>query len=157
LLVTGKQLTTPVWIGILMLMGIVTKNAIMLVEFAVESIRDGKSREYAIIDAGMKRARPIVMTTIAMAAGMMPSALAFGAGGEFRSPMALAVIGGLVFSTVLSLVFVPAMFMMMDDIGVWIWRFTSRFVTPNHDDDQHAPGQPGDRKPPVALHSPAAE
>ena len=75
LLLTGKQLTTPVWIGILMLMGIVTKNAIMLVEFAVESMRDGKSREYAIIDAGMKRARPIVMTTIAMVAGMMPSAL----------------------------------------------------------------------------------
>ena len=73
LLVTGKQLTTPVWIGILMLMGIVTKNAIMLVEFAVESIREGKPRDEAIIDAGMKRARPIVMTTIAMAAGMMPS------------------------------------------------------------------------------------
>jgi multidrug efflux pump subunit AcrB len=156
LLVTGKQLTTPVWIGILMLMGIVTKNAIMLVEFAVESIRDGKTREEAIIDAGMKRARPIVMTTIAMAAGMMPSALAFGAGGEFRSPMALAVIGGLLFSTVLSLVFVPAMFMMMDDIGVLIWRFTSRFVTPNHDDDQHASG-PADHKPKVVLHSPAAE
>ena len=76
LLLTGKQLTTPVWIGILMLMGIVTKNAIMLVEFAVEAIREGKKREDAIIDAGMKRARPIVMTTIAMAAGMMPSALA---------------------------------------------------------------------------------
>src|SRR2546429_1302620 len=65
---TGKQLTTPVWIGILMLMGIVTKNAIMLVEFAIEAIRDGKTREEAMIDAGMKRARPIVMTTIAMAA-----------------------------------------------------------------------------------------
>src|ERR1700723_1519795 len=156
LLLTGKQLTTPVWIGILMLMGIVTKNAIMLVEVAVESIREGKRRDEAIIDAGMKRARPIVMTTIAMAAGMMPSALAFGAGGEFRSPMALAVIGGLLFSTVLSLVFVPAMFMMMDDIGVLIWRFTSRFVTPNHDDDQHAAG-PADHKPKVVLHSPAAE
>jgi hypothetical protein len=71
--------------------------------------------------------------------------------------MALAVIGGLLFSTVLSLVFVPAMFMMMDDIGVWIWRFTSRFVTPNHDDDQHAPRPPGDLKPTVVRHSPAAE
>jgi multidrug efflux pump subunit AcrB len=152
LLLTGKQLTTPVWIGILMLMGIVTKNAIMLVEFAVESIRDGKTREYAIIDAGIKRARPIVMTTIAMAAGMMPSALAFGAGGEFRSPMALAVIGGLVFSTILSLVFVPAMFMMMDDIGALIWRFSRRFVTANKADDE-----PEGRKPKVVLHSPAAE
>jgi hydrophobe/amphiphile efflux-1 (HAE1) family protein len=152
LLVTGKQLTTPVWIGILMLMGIVTKNAIMLVEFAVESIRNGKTREDAIIDAGMKRARPIVMTTIAMAAGMMPSALAFGAGGEFRSPMALAVIGGLLFSTVLSLVFVPAMFMMMDDIGELIWRFAKRLITVNKADDE-----PDDRKPKVVLHSPAAE
>ncbi|NEV78554.1 efflux RND transporter permease subunit, partial [Rhodopseudomonas sp. BR0C11] len=86
LLLTGKQLTTPVWIGILMLMGIVTKNAIMLIEFAMEAMREGKSRDAAIIDAGQKRARPIVMTTIAMVAGMMPSALAFGAGGEFRSP-----------------------------------------------------------------------
>ncbi|HLI99804.1 MAG TPA: efflux RND transporter permease subunit, partial [Bradyrhizobium sp.] len=129
LLVTGKQLTTPVWIGILMLMGIVTKNAIMLVEFAIESIRAGERRENAIIDAGIKRARPIVMTTVAMAAGMTPSALAFGAGGEFRSPMALAVIGGLIFSTILSLVFVPAMFMMMDDIGALIWRFAKRLLT----------------------------
>ncbi|HET7886849.1 MAG TPA: efflux RND transporter permease subunit, partial [Bradyrhizobium sp.] len=151
LLVTGKQLTTPVWIGILMLMGIVTKNAIMLVEFAVESIRAGKAREEAIIDAGMKRARPIVMTTIAMAAGMMPSALAFGAGGEFRSPMALAVIGGLIFSTVLSLVFVPAMFMVMDDIGALIWRFAKRLITSNKADE------PADGRKPRALHSPAAE
>jgi hydrophobe/amphiphile efflux-1 (HAE1) family protein len=156
LLVTGKQLTTPVWIGILMLMGIVTKNAIMLVEFAVESMREGKRREDAIIDAGMKRARPIVMTTIAMAAGMMPSALAFGAGGEFRSPMALAVIGGLVFSTILSLVFVPAMFMMMDDIGALIWRFAKNLITSGHNNGEtdHA----GDPKPPPSIvHSPAAE
>ncbi|WP_298259478.1 efflux RND transporter permease subunit [Bradyrhizobium sp.] len=155
LLLTGKQLTTPVWIGILMLMGIVTKNAIMLVEFAVESMREGRTREYAIIDAGMKRARPIVMTTIAMAAGMMPSALAFGAGGEFRSPMALAVIGGLIFSTILSLVFVPAMFMVMDDIGTLIWRFARRFVTSS--DRRDDSGQGEDRKPPAILHSPAAE
>jgi multidrug efflux pump subunit AcrB len=128
LLITGKQLTTPVWIGILMLMGIVTKNAIMLVEFAIEAVRAGKPREEAIVDAGMKRARPIVMTTIAMVAGMTPSALAVGAGGEFRSPMALAVIGGLIFSTVLSLVFVPAMFMVMDDFGQLIWRIGKRLV-----------------------------
>lgn len=133
LLLTGKQLTTPVWIGILMLMGIVTKNAIMLVEFAIEAIRGGKTREEAMIDAGMKRARPIVMTTIAMVAGMTPSALAFGAGGEFRSPMALAVIGGLLFSTLLSLVFVPAMFMVMDDIGALIWRFSKRLVVSHAD------------------------
>jgi multidrug efflux pump subunit AcrB len=156
LLVTGKQLTTPVWIGILMLMGIVTKNAIMLVEFAVESMREGKPREVAIIDAGMKRARPIVMTTIAMAAGMMPSALAFGAGGEFRSPMALAVIGGLLFSTVLSLVFVPAMFMMMDDIGTLSWRFGRKLIVSNAESERAR--EAGDHKPPPAIvRSPAAE
>ncbi|MCA6124226.1 efflux RND transporter permease subunit [Bradyrhizobium sp. WSM 1704] len=154
LLLTGKQLTTPVWIGILMLMGIVTKNAIMLVEFAIEAIRDGKTREDAMIDAGMKRARPIVMTTIAMVAGMMPSALAFGAGGEFRSPMALAVIGGLLFSTVLSLVFVPAMFMVMDDIGSLFWRFGKRLVV-SHADHELSPNAQ-DQKPPKGL-SPAAE
>jgi hypothetical protein len=103
----------------------------------------------------MKRARPIVMTTIAMAAGMMPSALAFGAGGEFRSPMALAVIGGLVFSTVLSLVFVPAMFMMMDDLGALIWRFGKKLLA-NSGENEHGPG--ADHKPPPAIvRSPAAE
>ncbi|QPF85216.1 efflux RND transporter permease subunit [Bradyrhizobium genosp. L] len=161
LLLTGKQLTTPVWIGILMLMGIVTKNAIMLVEFAIEAIRDGKTREDAMIDAGMKRARPIVMTTIAMVAGMMPSALAFGAGGEFRSPMALAVIGGLIFSTVLSLVFVPAMFMVMDDIGSLIWRVGKRLVV-SHADHELAPNDeaPSSKRPPgppPGTMSPAAE
>jgi multidrug efflux pump subunit AcrB len=138
LLLTGKQLTTPVWIGILMLMGIVTKNAIMLVEFAVEAIRNGKPRHEAIIDAGMKRARPIVMTTIAMAAGMMPSALAFGAGGEFRSPMALAVIGGLLYATVLSLIFVPAMFMLMDDVGRLSWRFGRRLLSSSGESERVA-------------------
>ncbi|MGB3487267.1 MAG: efflux RND transporter permease subunit [Xanthobacteraceae bacterium] len=143
LLLTGKQLTTPVWIGILMLMGIVTKNAIMLVEFAIESIRAGMARDAAIIDAGQKRARPIVMTTIAMAAGMVPSALAFGAGGEFRSPMALAVIGGLIFSTVLSLIFVPAMFLLMDDVGQFFVRLGRKVISSN---DAH------EDEPPTAEH-----
>jgi multidrug efflux pump subunit AcrB len=157
LLLTGKQLTTPVWIGILMLMGIVTKNAIMLVEFAVEAIRNGKPRHEAIIDAGMKRARPIVMTTIAMAAGMMPSALAFGAGGEFRSPMALAVIGGLVFSTVLSLIFVPAMFMLMDDVGRLSWRF-GRGLLSSSGESERVADDSIDHKPALSsVHSPAAE
>jgi hypothetical protein len=80
------------------------------------------------VDAGRKRARPIVMTTIAMAAGMVPSAMAFGAGGEFRAPMAIAVIGGLLVSTLLSLVFVPAFFVLMDDLSrFFAWAF-GRFV-----------------------------
>jgi multidrug efflux pump subunit AcrB len=160
LLVTGKQLTTPVWIGILMLMGIVTKNAIMLVEFAIEAIHAGKPRDEAMIDAGMKRARPIVMTTIAMAAGMMPSALAVGAGGEFRSPMALAVIGGLIFSTILSLVFVPAMFMVMDDLGALIWRFGKRLLVHSEDaeTDGHHGAAPAEAAPmPKNIVHPAAE
>ncbi|MGB5901402.1 MAG: efflux RND transporter permease subunit [Xanthobacteraceae bacterium] len=139
LLLTGKQLTTPVWIGILMLMGIVTKNAIMLVEFAIESIRAGMARDAAIIDAGQKRARPIVMTTIAMAAGMVPSALAFGAGGEFRSPMALAVIGGLIFSTLLSLIFVPAMFLLMDDVGQFFVRLGRKVISSSDEHDDEPP------------------
>jgi multidrug efflux pump subunit AcrB len=145
LLVTGKQLTTPVYIGMLMLMGIVTKNAIMLVDFAIASIHEGKERDAAIVDAGQKRARPIIMTTIAMVAGMMPSALSFGAGGEFRAPMALAVIGGLVFSTFLSLVFVPAMFALMDDLGALMWRIGRRVIGPV---DEEAPaGESAEAKP----------
>jgi multidrug efflux pump subunit AcrB len=111
----------------------------MLVEFAVEAIREGKPREVAIIDAGMKRARPIIMTTIAMAAGMMPSALAWGAGGEFRSPMALAIIGGLIFSTALSLIFVPAMVMMMDDIGQLSWRYGRKLLVSSGEEDRDHP------------------
>jgi hydrophobe/amphiphile efflux-1 (HAE1) family protein len=129
LLITGKQLTIPVWIGIMMLMGIVTKNAIMLVDFAIESIGHGMERDDAIVDAGQKRARPIVMTTIAMIAGMMPSALAYGAGGEFRSPMAIAVIGGLLFSTCLSLVFVPAAFSFMDEVSKFCWRYGKALIS----------------------------
>ncbi len=128
LLVTGRPISMPVVIGILMLMGIVTKNAIMLVDFAVEEIRRGTPRREALVEAGRKRARPIVMTTIAMVAGMLPSAFAFGDGGEFRSPMAIAVIGGLIVSTVLSLVFVPAVFTVLDDAGRLLGRLFGRFV-----------------------------
>jgi multidrug efflux pump subunit AcrB len=128
--VTFSPITTPVVIGLLMLMGIVTKNAIMLVDFAVELMRDGHGRTAAIIEAGQKRARPIVMTTIAMTAGMAPSALAIGAGGEFRSPMAIAVIGGLIVSTFLSLLFVPAVFTIMDDVGGFSWRLFRHLMGP---------------------------
>ena len=128
LLITHKSMSMPVVIGVLMLMGIVTKNAIMLVDFAVEEIGRGTPRAQALVEAGRKRARPIVMTTIAMAAGMFPSALGLGDGGGFRSPMAIAVIGGLVMSTMLSLVFVPAVFTVLDDVGSFAWRLFSRFV-----------------------------
>jgi multidrug efflux pump subunit AcrB len=139
LLITNNSLSMPVVIGILMLMGIVTKNAIMLVDFTIEMIREGVDRSAALVDAGMKRARPIIMTTIAMVAGMVPSALGFGAGGEFRSPMAIAVIGGLILSTFLSLVFVPAFFALMDDVARLIWRISSRFIGKA---DEEAPPPP---------------
>ncbi|MGR3653890.1 efflux RND transporter permease subunit [Paracoccus sp. (in: a-proteobacteria)] len=110
LFVTGNSISMAVVIGFLMLMGIVTKNSIMLVEFALTSMAGGTPKREAILDAVHKRARPIVMTTIAMSAGMVPSALATGEGGEFRAPMAIAVIGGLILSTILSLLFVPSLF-----------------------------------------------
>ena len=117
LLLTGNAISMPVVIGILMLMGIVTKNAIMLVDFAVEQERKGMPRIEAIIDAGRKRAQPIIMTTIAMAAGMLPSAMGAGDGGEFRAPMAIAVIGGLLVSTLLSLIFVPSFYTIMEGLS----------------------------------------
>ena len=128
LFITNKAISMPVVIGILMLIGIVTKNAIMLVDFAVEQMAHGMERTEAIIDAGRKRARPIIMTTIAMAAGMLPSSLAIGDGGEFRAPMAIGVIGGLLVSTVLSLVFVPAVFTIMDSLSNAVWWVFGRFI-----------------------------
>src|SRR5262249_59183906 len=130
-------MTAVVVIGLLMLMGIVTKNAIMLVDFTVEAIGRGADRTTALIESGQKRARPIVMTTIAMVSGMVPAALALGAGGDARSPMAIAVIGGLLVSTFLSLLFVPAFFALMDDLGLLIWRVFGRFVGPG--DEEKAP------------------
>ena len=128
LLVTGMPISLPVIIGILMLMGIVTKNAIMLVDFAHERQVQGMSRRDAIIEAGRKRARPIVMTTIAMVAGMAPSALGVGDGGEFRAPMATGVIGGLIVSTVLSLVFVPSLYTVMDGLQRRTGRLFGRLL-----------------------------
>ena len=128
LLLFNMSISMPVVIGILMLMGLVTKNAIMLVDFAVEEMAKGVDRVTAIVDAGRKRARPIVMTTIAMAVGMVPSAMALGVGGEFRAPMAVAVISGLIVSTLLSLVFVPAVFLLMDSFSGVLNRVFGRFI-----------------------------
>lgn len=116
LYLNGSAIGLSVVIGFLMLMGIVTKNAIMLVEFAIEAMKDGATKSEAMMQAGHKRARPIIMTTVAMTAGMVPSALAVGAGGEFRAPMAIAVIGGLLLSTLLSLLFVPSLFSVFDGL-----------------------------------------
>ncbi|WP_412051760.1 efflux RND transporter permease subunit [Hoeflea sp. Naph1] len=136
LIITNNALSMPVLIGILMLMGIVTKNAILLVDFAVELIRTGRDRVEAMIEAGQKRARPIVMTSIAMSAGMLPSALGVGEGGSFRAPMAIAVIGGIMVSTVLSLVVIPSFFLIMDDLSRLLGRVFGRFVGPKEEEPE---------------------
>jgi multidrug efflux pump subunit AcrB len=120
LVLTNKPFSISVVIGLLMLMGIVAKNSILLVDFAIEEMRAGKSQLTAILEAGHKRARPIVMTTVAMIAGMLPVAAGWGGDSDFRSPMATAVIGGLAASTLLTLVVVPAVFTVFDDIERWM-------------------------------------
>jgi multidrug efflux pump subunit AcrB len=126
LVVTGSAFSLSTVLGILMLMGIVAKNSILLVDFAIEEMRAGKDRLTALMEAGHKRARPIVMTSAAMIAGMLPAAIGLGGGGRFQSDMAVAVIGGLVTSTGLTLVIVPAAFTWVDDLERLIARLFSR-------------------------------
>jgi multidrug efflux pump subunit AcrB len=126
LLLCRQYMSMPALIGILMLMGITTKNSILLVEYAIVAMRDrGMAQTEALLDACRKRARPIVMTTLAMIAGMSPVALGLDSDGSFRSPMAIAVIGGLITSTMLSLVVVPVVFTYVYKVQVWLRRFTA--------------------------------
>ncbi len=120
LMAVRQSLSLGVMIGFLMLMGIVAKNSILLVDFAIEEMRAGKDRVTALLESGHKRARPIVMTTVAMVAGMLPVAIGLGGDNAFRGPMAIAVIGGLITSTGLTLVIVPAAFTLIDDIERWL-------------------------------------
>ncbi|MFC4930272.1 efflux RND transporter permease subunit [Massilia sp. GCM10023247] len=122
LLVTNSALSMPSMIGLIMLMGIVTKNSILLVDYAILARKAGLNRFEALVDACHKRSRPIVMTTIAMGAGMMPLALGLSGDPSFRSPMAVAVIGGLITSTLLSLLVVPAVFTYVDDFKLMLKR-----------------------------------
>jgi len=115
-------------IGVIMLMGLVTKNAILLIDFANKARAGGSDRRNALIDAGELRLRPIVMTTLAMIFGMLPTALALGAGSEFRAPMAHAVIGGLITSTLLTLVVVPVVYTYLDDFGSWAGALVKRWT-----------------------------
>jgi multidrug efflux pump subunit AcrB len=123
LFVTGTALSMPSMIGLIMLMGIATKNSILLVDYIILARRDhGLDRRDAVIDACGKRVRPIVMTTIAMGAGMLPIALGWGADPSFRAPMAIVVIGGLITSTLLSLLVIPVVFTYVDDAVQWLSR-----------------------------------
>jgi multidrug efflux pump subunit AcrB len=108
--IAGQPLSLPVFIGLLMLLGIVAKNSILVIDFALEEMEKGVPKFEAIIDAGHKRAQPIVMTTVAMVAGMVPTALSLSGDGAWRAPMGITVIGGLVLSTALTLIIVPAAF-----------------------------------------------
>jgi HAE1 family hydrophobic/amphiphilic exporter-1 len=124
LLLTGMTMSIFTMIGIIMLMGLVTKNAILLIDYTnTLRTRDGMSRDAALLRAGPVRLRPILMTTFAMIAGMLPIALGTGAGSESRAPMAMAVIGGLTTSTFLTLIVVPVVYLILDDLrSVAGWR-----------------------------------
>ena len=138
----GQPLSMPVFIGILMLFGIVAKNSILLIDFAVEEMERGVEKFEAIVDAGRKRAQPIVMTTVAMTAGMVPTALSLAGDGAWRAPMGWVVIGGLILSTLLTLLIVPAGFSLADGfekrLGPWLRQ---RFLT-YKPGDEHKPLQP---------------
>ncbi len=142
LLVTNLALSIPSLIGFLMLMGLAAKNSILLVEYAIEREREGAGQRAALMEACRERARPIVMTTLAMAAGMLPTALTLGKGSEFRQPMAVAVIGGLMTSTVLSLVLIPVVYEFVDDFERWLAPLMGRVITPRL---APAPSAPQDR------------
>jgi multidrug efflux pump subunit AcrB len=147
LAIFGQPLSLPVFIGILMLFGIVAKNSILLVDFAIEEMAQGVEKEAALIDAGHKRAQPIVMTTIAMVAGMVPTAISLSGDAAWRAPMGIVVIGGLILSTVLTLLIVPAGFSLADGLekrlGPWLRKRVLTY-TPGDSDAGHAVPQPAE-------------
>lgn len=136
---TGNAVSLPVYIGLLMLLGIVAKNSILLVDFAIEEMGKGTDRFTAIMEAGHKRIQPIVMTTVAMVAGMMPIALALSGDGSFNSPMGIVVIGGLIMSTLLTLLIVPASFSLAIGVEEWLSPRLRRWFTNGGDVDAPAP------------------
>ncbi|MGK2910076.1 MAG: efflux RND transporter permease subunit [Sphingobium sp.] len=141
---TGQPISMPVFIGLLMLLGIVAKNSILLVDFALEEINKGVPKWEAIVDAGHKRAQPIVMTTVAMVAGMVPTALSLSGDGAWRAPMGITVIGGLILSTLLTLVIVPAGFSLAVGIEARLGpRLKRRFLTYSPGDE----AMPGSAQP----------
>ena len=141
LIVADQPLSLFAFIGLLMLMGLVTKNSILLVDFAVERMHAGMSRNAALMEAGMKRARPIIMTTFAMSGGMLPAALGWGVDGSLRQGMGAAVIGGLMLSTLLSLVFVPAMFVLIDRLERWVQGFLPKPTAQAEEDPARTPAE----------------
>ncbi|MEA3008728.1 MAG: hypothetical protein QOJ91_420 [Sphingomonadales bacterium] len=127
--VSGLAVSMPVLIGILMLFGIVAKNSILLLDFTIVEMAKGVPKDEAIVDAGHKRAQPIIMTTMAMVAGMVPTALSLEGDSSWRAPMAVVVIGGLLLSTLLTLVLVPASFSLADSFEKWLAPKFGRIIT----------------------------
>jgi len=142
--ISGDAVSMPVFIGLLMLLGIVAKNSILLVDFAIEEMDKGIEKFTAIMDAGHKRAQPIVMTTVAMVAGMVPTALSLSGDGAWRAPMGVTVIGGLIVSTVLTLVIVPASFSIALDIEKWLGRKFGKIVNYPTEGDVRGIPQPAE-------------
>jgi multidrug efflux pump subunit AcrB len=136
--IAGQPVSLFVLIGILMLFGIVAKNSILLVDFAVDMMNHGMAKDAAIWEAGHKRAQPIVMTTVAMVAGMLPTAMSISGDNSWRAPMGITVIGGLIFSTLLTLLLVPSYFSIAISIESRIGKLFHRFIG----SDAHAPGHP---------------
>jgi multidrug efflux pump subunit AcrB len=153
--IAGMPLSLPVFIGLLMLFGIVAKNSILLVDFAVEMMDHGMHKDEAIIEAGHKRAQPIVMTTVAMVAGMIPIALSLTGDGSWRAPMGVTVIGGLILSTFLTLLLVPAYFSLAIDIEQWIGRKLGRHLKASAHEVPEAVEEPRAPPPPGAVPQPA--
>jgi multidrug efflux pump subunit AcrB len=131
LAIAGNPISMPVFIGLLMLLGIVAKNSILLVDMAIEEMEKGVPKREAILEAGHKRVQPIVMTTIAMVAGMVPVALSLSGDGSWRAPMGIVVIGGLILSTALTLVIVPAGFSIAVSVEEWLAPRMKRWFTNN--------------------------
>jgi multidrug efflux pump subunit AcrB len=138
LMATGNPISLPVYIGMLMLIGIVAKNSILLVDFALDEMDKGVDKTAAILDAGHKRAQPIVMTTVAMVAGMVPTAISLSGDAAWRAPMGITVIGGLILSTVLTLLIVPASFSLALGAEKWLGKLFRRFITYRGPED-HGP------------------
>ncbi|WP_447727374.1 efflux RND transporter permease subunit [Sphingomonas koreensis] len=139
--IAGQPISMPVYIGILMLLGIVAKNSILLIDFAIEEMEKGVDKMTAIIDAGHKRAQPIVMTTVAMVAGMVPTALALTGDAAWRAPMGVTVIGGLILSTILTLLIVPASFSLAIGVEKWMGPRLRRRLLTYTPGDEHGPQQ----------------
>ncbi len=141
----GQPQSMPVYIGILLLLGIVSKNSILLIDFAIEEMAKGTAKLESIMEAGHKRAQPIVMTTVAMTAGMVPTAISLTGDGAWRQPMGIVVIGGLILSTVLTLLIVPAGFSLADGfekrVGPWL-RDKVLTYKPGDEDRELDPGAP---------------